>query len=176
LQALSFRRAERADIAVLHGLVESAYRGASARSGWTHEAELLDGQRTDREELEAIVADPARQLLLAHAGDELVGCVCIEKKNDERAYLGMLTVDPEKQSGGLGKQLIAAAEQAALERFGAAVMEMTVIAQRAELIAYYERRGYTLTSETRPFPMHDPRYGLPKRNDLYFVVMEKALA
>ena len=176
MSELHFRPAEPADVGALHSLVESAYRGISAKSGWTHEADLLDGQRTDREELEAIIADPARQLLLAHDGDALVGCVCIEKKNDERAYLGMLTVDPEKQSGGLGRQLIAVAEQTAHQQFGAAVMEMTVIAQRPELIAYYERRGYALTTETRPFPMGDPRFGLPKRNDLYFVVMEKALA
>lgn len=173
---LRMRRAEESDIPALHGLVESAYRGTSAKAGWTHEADLLDGQRTDRQELEAIIADPARQILMAHAGESLAGCVCIESRNDQRAYLGMLTVDPEKQSGGLGRQLIAAAEQIAREQFGASVMEMTVIAQRPELIAYYERRGYALTEETRPFPMDDPRFGLPKRDDLYFVVMEKALA
>ena len=173
---LHLRPAELSDVSALHGLVESAYRGTSAKAGWTHEADLLDGQRTDREELEEIIADPSRQLLLAYDGDALVGTVCIEKKDDERSYLGMLTVDPNRQSGGLGRQLIAAAEAVAKDQFGARVMEMTVIAQRPELIAYYERRGYGQTSETRPFPMDDPRFGLPKRTDLYFVVMEKALA
>jgi hypothetical protein len=52
---------------------------------------------------------------------------------------------------------------------------MTVIAQRAELIAWYERRGYRLTGERRPFPKTDPRFGLPKRDDLEFVVLAKPL-
>ncbi len=54
-------------------------------------------------------------------------------------------------------------------------MEMTVISQRAELIAFYERRGYELTGETRPFPATDPRFGVPRRSDLAFIVMERAL-
>jgi hypothetical protein len=52
---------------------------------------------------------------------------------------------------------------------------MTVIAQRQELIAWYQRRGYSLTGEARPFPTEDPRFGLPKRDDLGFVVLEKRL-
>ncbi|WP_242914476.1 GNAT family N-acetyltransferase [Brevundimonas pishanensis] len=175
MSQLRFRPATKADIATLHGLVESAYRGTSAKAGWTHEADLLDGQRTDAEELTDIVADPRRQILLGLDGDDLAGCVCVESKDGGRAYLGMLTVDPQRQAGGLGRQLIAAAENLARSQFGAEVMEMTVIAQRAELIAYYERRGYALTSEARPFPLHDPRFGEAKRDDLYFVVMEKAL-
>ncbi|MHC3126807.1 GCN5 family acetyltransferase [Brevundimonas sp. GN22] len=175
MSQLRFRPALEADIATLHGLVESAYRGASAKAGWTHESDLLDGQRTDREELAAIIADTTRQILLGSVEGELAGCVCVESKGAGRAYLGMLTVDPQRQAGGLGRQLIAAAEDLARDHFGANVMEMTVIAQRSELIAYYERRGYALTAETRPFPLHDPRFGEAKRDDLYFVVMEKAL-
>lgn len=173
---LSFRAAEPADIGQLHGLVESAYRGASAKAGWTHEADLLDGQRTDAKELADIVADASQWLTLAFDGGDLVGCVNVADRGGGRGYLGMLTVDPQRQAAGLGRQLIAQAEASAVSGFGAAVMEMTVIAQRKELIAYYERRGYGLTPETRPFPIHDPRFGDAKRDDLYFVVMEKALA
>ena len=53
-------------------------------------------------------------------------------------------------------------------------MEMTVIAQRSELIAWYQRRGYELTGETRPFPYDNARAGLPRRDDLQFVVLEDA--
>jgi hypothetical protein len=70
---------------------------------------------------------------------------------------------------------VAAAERTARDLFGATRMEMTVIVQRAELIAWYQRRGYRPTGETRPFPATDPRFGLPRRNDLAFVVLEKAL-
>lgn len=170
-----FRTATEADIETLHALVESAYRGASAKAGWTHEADLLDGQRTDVQELSDIIADEDQTITLAFVEGDLVGCVNVSDKGDGRGYLGMLTVDPQRQAGGLGRRLIEAAEQGAVSGFGAGVMEMTVIAQRKELIAYYERRGYVLTSETRPFPLHDPRFGEAKRDDLYFVVMEKAL-
>jgi hypothetical protein len=54
-------------------------------------------------------------------------------------------------------------------------MEMTVIRQREELVAYYERRGYARTGEGRPFPLDDPRFGIPKRRDLSFVVLAKPL-
>lgn len=172
---LHFREALSSDIAILHGLVESAYRGASAKAGWTHEADLLDGQRTDQEELAAIIADEAQTLTLAFDGDDLVGCVNVANRGGALGYLGMLTVDPQRQAAGLGRQLMVRAEQAAMSGFGARVMEMTVIAQRKELIAYYERRGYALTPETRPFPLHDPRFGEARRDDLYFVVMQKAL-
>lgn len=172
---LRFRRAIEADIVTLHRLVESAYRGTSAKAGWTHEADLLDGQRTDVEELATIVSDKDQSLTLAFDGDVLVGCVNVANRGEGVGYLGMLTVDPLRQAGGLGRQLIEVAEKDAVESFGASVMEMTVIAQRAELIAYYQRRGYALTEETRAFPLHDPRFGEARRDDLYFVVMKKAL-
>ena len=159
----------------LHALIESAYRGDTARTGWSHEADLLDGQRTDRESLAVMLADPAQQLLVLRDNDELRACVALTDKGAGLAYLGMLTVDPARQSAGLGRLILAAAEDHAAAHFGAARIEMTVIAQRGELIAWYERRGYALTGERRPFPAHDPRFGLPRRDDLAFVVMEKKL-
>lgn len=173
---LTIRPAAQADLGALHPLVERAYRGDSARQGWTHEADLLGGQRTDLASLAGIVADPAQRILLAFEGDTLLGCVQIRGKRQGLAYLGLLAVDPDLQSGGLGKQLMAAAETEAAATFGARRIEMTVIRQRAELIAYYERRGYALTGEERPFPMDDERFGLPQRRDLAFVVLAKDLA
>jgi ribosomal protein S18 acetylase RimI-like enzyme len=164
------------DVTALNALVEGAYRGDSARRGWTHEADLLAGQRTDVEELNAIVADPALAVLVAEDDGGLIGCVAVTNKGQGTAYLGMLSVDPARQAGGLGRRLVEAAETTAVERFGAARMEMTVIHSRAELIAWYERRGYVLTGERRPFPMQDPRFGLPQVDDLTFVVMARDLA
>jgi ribosomal protein S18 acetylase RimI-like enzyme len=163
-----------ADVPALHALVESAYRGDSARRGWSHEADLLDGQRTDQASLAAMVADPAQHLLVFRDNDRLRACVALTDKGHGLAYLGMLTVDPKRQSGGLGKLILAAAEDHAAG-FGATRIEMTVIAQRRELVAWYERRGYRGTGERRPFPADDPRFGLPRRDDLEFVVLEKRL-
>ncbi|RZJ17758.1 MAG: GNAT family N-acetyltransferase [Brevundimonas sp.] len=170
-----FRAATADDVAALHRLIASAYRGETAKAGWTHEADLLGGQRTDADELATIVADPTRVLLLAEAGDDLVGCVQVADQSEGLAYLGMLTVQPTLQSAGLGRRLLDAAEAEATARFAAARMEMTVIRQRPELIAWYQRRGYAPTGETRPFPLHDARFGQAFRQDLEFVVLEKAL-
>lgn len=171
----TFRPAAPDDVPALHRLIESAYRGDSAKAGWTHEADLLGGQRTDETELRDILADASRVLLLAEIDGVLTGCVQVAKQGEGLAYLGLLTVDPRRQAAGLGRWLIAAAEAEAIDRFGATRMEMTVIRQRAELIAWYERRGYRLTGETRPFPLDDERFGLPQTRELEFVVLEKAL-
>lgn len=173
------RPATIADIAAAHALVESAYRGDSAKRGWTHEADLLDGQRTDAQALEGIVTDPRQILLLAEQDGALVGCVLVADKGVRDGarvgYLGMLTVRPELQTAGLGRQLVEAAEAHA-RGFGANVMEMTVIKSRRELIEWYIRRGYHDTGREEPFPLDDPRFGLPKTRDLVFVVLAKALA
>lgn len=158
------------DIPALTQLVNSAYRGDSSRRGWTTEADLLDGIRTDDESLRAMLQNPQATILKYETAGQLLGCVYVEKKG-ERLCLGMLTVSPDAQAGGIGRQLMAAAEQAARDR-QCRTVQMTVIPQRTELIAWYERRGYRPTGETRPFPMDDPRFGLPKV-PLSFIVMEK---
>jgi ribosomal protein S18 acetylase RimI-like enzyme len=160
------------DVPALNKLVNSAYRGESSRKGWTTEADLLEGIRTDEEGLRAMVQNPAATLLKYEEAGNLLGCVYLEKKGDE-LYLGMLTVSPDAQANGIGKQLLTAAERIAVEK-GCNKMTMTVISQRNELIAWYERRGYQKTGETQPFPMDDPRFGLPKQQ-LEFIVMKKAL-
>lgn len=150
---LLIRPAEQDDLPALHALVERAYRGDSARAGWTHEADMLEDERTDAASVAAILTRPDERLLAAFQGDRLVGCVQVTGKPAGRAYLGMLAVEPAIQAGGLGKQIIAAAEACGAELFGARVMELAVISRRTELIAYYERRGYRMTGETRPFPV-----------------------
>jgi GNAT superfamily N-acetyltransferase len=162
------RLATHDDLPALHALVESAYRGDSARGGWTHEADLLEGDRTSQAELAQALGDPANRVLLAHRDGALVGTVTITRRNEDTAYLGMLCVDPALQAGGMGRALIAAAEDCAVREFGAKTMEMTVVSPRVELIAYYERRGYVQTGEIRPFP-------LPQFDHLTMVVLAKAL-
>lgn len=165
------------DVAALHALIQSAYRGDTARRGWTHEADLLDGQRIDPAGLADILADPDQHLLVAEdAKGVLLGCVEIAGQAAGLAYLGLLSVAPLEQAKGLGRQLIAAAEAFARDHLGATRMEMTVIRQRTELIAYYERRGYRLTGEERPFPYGDDRFGLPRTDVLGFVVLARTLS
>lgn len=171
----TIRPATRADIPPLHTLIESAYRGDSARLGWTHEADLLDGQRTDPESLTEIIDDPDQQIVVALDGADIIGCVQIARKEHGTSYLGLLSVDPRRQATGLGKRLISAAEHAAATYFDAHTIEMTVIRQRTELIDYYHRRGYCETGEERPFPLTDERFGLPRTSELVFVVLAKRI-
>ena len=175
MSELTFRGAKASDIAVLQPFVHAAYRGDSARRGWTHEADLLDGNRIDAETLAAVIADPAQVVVMAERDGALAGCVQVTDKGEGLAYLGMLSVAPDDQGQGMGRALIAAAEATARDRFGASRMEMTVIIQRTELIDWYVRRGYRRTGETRPFPATDPRFGLPRRDDLAFAVLEREL-
>ncbi len=175
---LSFRAAVTADIAALLALVEKAFRGESATRGWTHEADLLGGQRTDAQALTEILENPNQCLILAERADALLGCVMLadrgERDGRRIAYLGMLAVDPDLQGGGIGGALVNEVERRARE-FGADCIEMTVIKSRTELIAWYLRRGYILTGREEPFPLDDPRFGLPKTRALSFVVLDKPL-
>ena len=157
-------------------LVESAYRGDASRAGWTTEADLLDGQRTDADSVGKAVASDTSVLLVAHAEDgSLLACCQLEPHEDGCCHFGMFAVRPARQGAGVGREMLAAAESYARDRFSAVRMQMTVIAQRTELLAWYARRGYPATGETQPFPYGDERFGLPRRADLHFLVLEKSL-
>jgi GNAT superfamily N-acetyltransferase len=168
----SFRVAVEADIEAIVALVESAYRGDSSRAGWTTEADLLEGQRADADAVRSIVAADDRLVLLAD-DDALLGCCELRRRGDGSAYFGMFAVVPTLQGGGIGKLLLAEAERRVRETWGATRMVMTVIAQRSDLIAWYERRGYHRTGVTEPFPYGDERFGLPRRADLVFETLAK---
>lgn len=162
------RVAQAEDIPALHAVIERAYRGANARKGWTHEADLLSGARTDPATLQAIVDDPSQALLALFEGETPLGCVNVANRGDGLAYLGMLCIEPARQDEHLGRRLMAAAEDHARSHYGCTAIEMTVIDKRRELIAYYERRGWRLTGEKRDFPV-------PVDPPLFMEVLAKGL-
>ncbi|ASW57654.1 GNAT family N-acetyltransferase [Plantactinospora sp. KBS50] len=172
--AATIRAARPADTAALVDLVESAYRGQRSRAGWTHEADLLAGQRADAAMVGDAVDHPDGVVLVAEDDSGIVGCCQLERR-DDHAYFGMFAVSPGRQGGGLGRVLLAEAERYARDEWGSAELRMTVIAQRADLIAWYERRGYARTGETAPFPYGDERFGLPLRPDLVFETLARKL-
>lgn len=166
-----------AELPAIADLVNSAYRGESSRQGWTTEADYLGGQRTDAETLARDLAAQERAVLLTlrdEVGGPLLGCVWLEPAEGDVWYLGMLTVRPDLQDRQLGRTMLEGAEAYAREE-GAARIRMTVVHIRDTLIAWYVRRGYAPTGERRPFPYADLRFGEPKRDDLEFIVMERAL-
>lgn len=160
------------DIPELNILVNSAYRGESSKKGWTTEEHLLGGIRTDEETLTQTLNNEAITVLKYTEKNKIIGTISLEKQSD-KLYLGMLTVSPDLQGGGVGKQLLKAAEAFAKEeKIGKIIM--TVISVRTELIAWYERHGYVRTGEIKPFPMDDPSFGMPKEF-LEFIVLEKLM-
>jgi ribosomal protein S18 acetylase RimI-like enzyme len=169
---LEFRIATFQDIEAINKLVNSAYRGEFSKKGWTTETDILGGQRTDEEAISEIIKDKKSFLLLL-LDPELVACVYLKNKN-QSYYLGMLTVRPDLQDKGYGRQLLQEAE-VRVRALGGVQIEMDVISIRSELIAWYQRRGYLLTTEKNPFPKADPRFGIPKIQDLDFVVLRKIL-
>lgn len=173
--AWTVRRAVATDIPVIVELVESAYRGDVSRKGWTTEADFLDGQRIDVAGVLEIIEKPGSIVFLGeNTQGEMLACCHIEQQG-EACYFGMFSVRPGQQGSGIGRFMLTSAENFAHAEWKCTKMEMTVISIREELIAWYERRGYRRTGRFKPFPYGDERFGIPKRGDLQFELLEKRL-
>jgi ribosomal protein S18 acetylase RimI-like enzyme len=170
MQEIKFAVADDAEL--ISKLVNSGYRGDYSRQGWTSEVDLLDGTRIDAEGVREAIHRPETIILKYLLDDHIVGCVELTVSQD-KMYLGMLTVEPQLQAKGIGRSLIQYAEKLAQEKKLSAIF-MTVISDRKELIAWYNRLGFLFTGEIRPFDANDPVFGIPKKK-LEFVVLEKKI-
>lgn len=169
LAPLSFRKATEKDIPELDRFINSAYRGESARAGWTNESDLVDGLRTTPTALKAIISQSQEEFLLAYSQNELVASVYL--RNEERSlFFGMIAVMPSKQGQGIGSKVLMEIDRIARER-GKGSVRMDVIHLRAELIAYYVRKGFSLTGASEEFPAEYPA----KVPGLKLVEMKKTL-
>lgn len=172
----AIRVAGERDVDVLVALVQSAYRGDASRQGWTHEADLVGGQRIDAGMMADLLADGDVAVLVAEDDGAAVACVEVHRPDLAGvSAVGMLSVDPVRQASGLGQMMLAAAERHAGAQWGARHTSLRVIDVRDELIAWYGRRGYLPTGATEPFPYGDERFGRPHRDDLRFAVLAKPL-
>lgn len=173
----SYQLATLDNVSLITALVNSAYRGEISKMGWTTEAHILGGQRTDEAEIRRLLTEDGSLILLCHLDDQAdkqaIGTVHL-KKMEHGAYLGMLTIKPELQGRGLGKRFLSAAEHTAQQTWGVNKITMSVITLRHELIAYYQRRGYRRTGVLDDFPQ-DPRFGIPRVAHLQFEYLEKIL-
>jgi len=171
--APTFRLATDGDADAVADLIELAYRGPSAASAWTTEADILTGPRTSRGQVARLLARPDFHFVLADVDGRLSASAALERAGDD-AYFGMFAVDPARQAAGLGRALLAECERFAVELWTARRMTMRVISLRHELIAWYERRGYALTGEREPFPFDQAHGAL--RTDFDLVQLAKELA
>jgi ribosomal protein S18 acetylase RimI-like enzyme len=169
---LRFRAATPADVPAVVALVESAYRGDSSRRGWTTEADLIDGSRTNADDVLATILRPRSRIVLAERDGALLACAHVADDGGV-GYFGLFSVRPDLQGGGIGKALMSEAERILHDEWGLPMVRMTVIDVRQELIAFYERHGYRRTGETEPFPYGNERVGQPRRGDLQFEILEK---
>ncbi len=170
----TFRTATAADVPLIAALVESAYRGDASRVGWTTEADFLHGRRTDVDEIRTLLTGENGRFVLFERDGELLASCYIERR-EGTCYFGMFSVHPPAQGTGIGRLVIGEVERIARDEWACRQVEMTVIDIRAELIAWYERRGYRRTGRHAPFPYGDEHFGLPQRDDLRFEYMVKDL-
>jgi len=151
------RVATTADAKQITAVINAAFRVA--------EEFFVDGNRITLAEVEASFA---RGVFLVACDDDVVsGCVYVEPRG-ERAYLGLLSVDPERQQGGLGSHLMTAGEEYCRAR-GAQFMDIYIVNLRAELPAFYQRRVYA-ENGTTPFPPD-----VPTKQPCHFINMSKPL-
>ncbi|MBB3023338.1 GNAT family N-acetyltransferase [Helcobacillus massiliensis] len=187
--------AEVSDADAIASMVVRAYR-LQLEGSWTTEQGLVEGDRTNAEEVRALIADPTMRLLLARgyrwrAGEEaradgaaaesattgaradsIDGCIMLEMHpGHDMPELGLFAVDPSAQGHGIGRALVAALEDEARRR-GFPGVVLNILDHRPELQAWYERLGFTATGKRTAFP---PALGAnrPLVDGLHFNEMAK---
>lgn len=167
----TFRTANKSDVEAIAQLVNKAYRPETGTAGWTHESDLVSGNRTSVGQIAEVISKPDSVILVGLKDSEIVACVHVEK-DGSYSHIGMLAVNPKLQGAGAGKQMLAHAESYANESFGSEKFIMAVVSSRSELIAFYLRRGYQKTGAVHDYPL-STGVGTPKFSDLKIEVLEK---
>ena len=169
MDQVTVRKAEIGDAEQVAALVNAAYRPAPGSGGWTHEAALVSGARID---LAQVCRTIEGSTVLVAVGDvQLLGCVQVKAEGRE-SHIGLLAVLPTVQAEGLGKKLLAEAEDYAQSSFGAQLFVLFVVEQRRELINFYLRRGYQETGEFQTYPVNSG-VGTPFNADARLAVLHK---
>lgn len=165
-----FRKALPDDAERVSALVNSAYRGESSKAGWTTEADLVDGERTNPDLIQEIISTKHNQIFVVEKDNLIIGSLHLIQEDLETLYAGMLAVEPTLQAGGVGKFMLNKVFELGAE-VKVKKIRITVISVRPELIKYYERLGFELTGKEEPFPHPE----LAKVEDLHFLEMIKRL-
>jgi len=169
MSELTFRVATEMDAESIAEIVNGAYRPKKGEGGWTHESDLVKGDRTTPDQVRTLIKDSS--VVVGLSADAIVCCAHVAIEHGA-AHIGMLAVSPKLQATGLGKALLGYAERYATEVLGASDMVLIVLRNRPELIAFYLRRGYERTGEFQAYPT-DLSVGTPVRDGLELDVLRK---
>ncbi len=145
----------------INDLLNLAYRG---EQGWTNENGLVSGQRSVIDDVEITIKDENSVFLIYRDKTQLVACICLEYKTGD-VSIGAFAVHPDHQKTGLGTAMLNAAEQYAADKFTVKKFVMVVLSDRADLISFYERRGYQRNDIKSDYPVH-LNVGTPKHPNL----------
>ena len=165
-----FSLAQKGDLNFLELMINEAYRG---EKGWTRETELVSGTRISLKELNNILEDEQKYLFILKSNQQIYSCVCIEKRNSH-VYLGLLVVNPNMQTKGIGKKVLSLAEEFIVTVLQLNTIEIAVIKQREELVSFYKRRGFKEIDKIHAYPKNSD-VGTPKVEGLQVVFLEKKL-
>ena len=157
------------DIPELAFLINKAYKGEGSKQAWTSEGDLFDGLRINENVLTELFGDE-NAIILKYVNDKgaIIGCVYLQKQ-ESQIYLGLLSVSPDTQTAGVGKQLLIAAEEYTREQKCNKIV-MSVITIRHELVEWYKRRGYYPTG-IKPFPKD--KVNIPNQQLELFILEKK---
>jgi ribosomal protein S18 acetylase RimI-like enzyme len=172
---LQFRIATQEDAPQLQQMVQSAFRAEDSRPSWTADMDLSLRFHIDVEEVITQITKPDGAILIAtDSNGALVGSIEISKRSADLARFSMLAVDQHHQRGGIGRQILAYAEDYCRQAWGVEKLGLNALSTRQELILWYIRCGFQKTGELTPFP-YDRFNGMALPDDLCFVELEKDL-
>ena len=169
-----YRIADSKDIPELVALINGAYRPISSDAGWTHESDLVDGERINASQLSGLLGREGSTVLLGLSKGEIIACVNVNEESGA-TYIAMLTVKSSYQNVGLGKEMLQLAEEYAENQYESSAFNLFVISERKELFDFYLRRGYKSTNITSDYPAN-AGVGTPKVSGLKLVLLTKELA
>jgi ribosomal protein S18 acetylase RimI-like enzyme len=168
-----YRIATAKDVSELVSLINTAYRPNGAEAGWTHESELIEGERINSQQLAELLEREGSTVLLGLSKAEIVACVNVNEEAGA-SYIAMLTVKPSYQNLGLGKEMLELAEEYAENQYESSEVNVFVISERRELFDFYLRRGYEPTQVSSDYPAN-AGVGNPKISGLKLVLLTKQL-
>ena len=170
MDTMEIRLATLSDSPEIVSLVNTAYRSKEVQ-GWTSEAEIIEGDRINLEQVKALIETKKSFLFLAFDQRKLIGCIHIQLEKN-LGHISLLTTHPKIQNLGLGKRLLQFSEDYCFEHYHINAFELSVLSTRKELIEFYERRGYIFTGKVDSYPV-DEQVGKPLSSEIQVLYFKK---